>query len=167
MAHVTFGLEAEGPWAELDLVRSNGIARNLGAGAPARIDVLGPDGYISPDWYGVPDQVPTWNYVAISLTGRLEPMPPGSLEDLLARQSAFYEARLAPKAPWTMDKMTAETKARFLRMILPFHLRIEDMQSTWKLGQNKPAEVRMAASEALTGGFGSGLGTLSGLMRDA
>lgn len=164
MAHVPFLLSADGSLAELHLVRSNPIARALGNGAPARLDVLGPDGYISPDWYGIKDQVPTWNYIAISLTGRLEPMPPDTLPDLLARQSAFYEARLAPKPQWTMDKMSDDTRARFLRMILPFRLHVEDLESTWKLGQNKPDDVRLAAAEALTTGFGSELDELQTLM---
>ena len=60
----------------LHLVRSNPIARSAcraGAGCDDR--GVGPDSYISPDWYGVPDQVPTWNYVAVHLRGTLEQRP--------------------------------------------------------------------------------------------
>ena len=165
LAHVPFLLAEDGQTADLHLVRSNPICRAARAAPPARLDVLGPDGYVSPDWYGIDDQVPTWNYVAVSLTGTLEPLPEDTLPDMLARQSAAYESRL-PKTPWTMDKMTAGTRMRFLRMILPFRLHVEDVQSTWKLGQNKPDPVRRAAAEAVAGGLGSGLAELSALMRD-
>ena len=165
LAHVPFLLTADGGSADLHLVRSNPICRAARAAVPARLDVLGPDGYVSPDWYGVDDQVPTWNYVAVSLTGRLEPLPEDTLEDMLARQSAAYESRL-PKKPWTMDKMTDGTRARFLRMILPYRLHVEDVQSTWKLGQNKPDAVRLAAAGQVGTGLGSGLDALAALMQD-
>ena len=158
LSHVPLLLSGDGSSADLHLVRSNPICRAVAnAAIPARLDVLGPDGYISPDWYGIDDQVPTWNYVAVALIGRLHPLPAAALEDMLTRQSAAYESRL-PKKPWTMDKMTEDTKARFLRMILPFRLEIEDVQSTWKLGQNKPEAA------AVSSDLGTGLEALSALM---
>ena len=165
MAHVPVLLTEDASHLLMHLVRSNPICRAATSPVPARLDVLGPDGYISPDWYGVDDQVPTWNYVAVSFTGRLEPLPHSDLPDVLAAQSAAYEGRLKNKAPWTMDKMTDKTRQRFLRMILPFKLHIEDMQSTWKLGQNKPDDVRRRAAHALTDGIGQDLYSLSQLMQ--
>lgn len=165
LAHVPFLLTEDGTEADLHLVRSNPIARACQAPMPATIAVTGADGYVSPDWYGIDDQVPTWNYVAVHLIGTLHPLPLDNLEEMLARQSAAYEARLPGKAPWTMDKMSAETKARFLRMILPFRLKITEIQSTFKLGQNKPDAVRRAAAEHLAEGFGNELEDLADLMR--
>ena len=46
------------------------MARAIANGAAVRLIVEGPEGYISPDWYGVADQVPTWNYVAVHLVGK-------------------------------------------------------------------------------------------------
>ena len=129
-----------------------------------RLVVNGPDGYVSPDWYAVDDQVPTWNYVAVHLTGRLEALPETDLDPMLARQSAFYEEQL-DKAPWTMDKMQPETRARMQRMILPFRLSVEDVQSTFKLSQNKPDPVRSGAADHIATGFGSELSELERLMR--
>ena len=58
----------------LHLARGNGLTRHLD-GASAVFTVLGPDGYISPDWYGLgPDQVPTWNYAAVELEGTVRRM---------------------------------------------------------------------------------------------
>ncbi|MHC0052250.1 FMN-binding negative transcriptional regulator [Actibacterium sp. D379-3] len=146
-AHVPFLLSQDGTVLETHLVRSNPVARTLPA--PALIAVQGPEGYISPDWYDLPDQVPTWNYVAIHLRGTLELCPADGLRDLLDRQSAFFEDRLAPKPPWTADKMPAETLQKMMRAIVPCRMRITDVQGTWKLGQNKPDTARLSAARHL------------------
>ena len=164
LSHVPFLLNDDASHADLHLVRSNLIARQ--GAAPAVIAVNGPDAYISPDWYGIDDQVPTWNYVAVHLRGTLEPLPAETLLDMLDRQSADYEARLLPKKPWETSKMSADVLARFLRMIQPFRLRIEQIDATWKLNQNKESGPRRAASASVTDGFGSELGGLAKLMRD-
>lgn len=162
LAHVPFLLSEAGDTVDLHLVRSNPICRSPKA---ARLAVSGPDGYVSPDWYGIADQVPTWNYTAVHLSGRLEALPASALPDMLARQSAFFEARLLPKPPWTMEKMSAAVTERFLRMILPFRLHVETVESTLKLGQNKDEPVRLAAADRLSEGFGSELEALAALMR--
>ena len=165
LAHVPFLLADDGETADLHLVRSNPIAR-AGA-ASAVIAISGPDGYVSPDWYGVEDQVPTWNYVAVHLRGKLEPLPHSVMRDMLDRQSAAFEARLAPKPPWMPAKMTDDVLTRMLRQILPFRLHIDAVDGTWKLSQNKPDEARRGAGAEIESGFGSELAALSRLMRDA
>lgn len=165
ISHVPFLLSADGTRAEMHLVRSNPIVRSLKQPRLASIIVSGPDGYISPDWYGVEDQVPTWNYVAVHLTGTLELRPPEELRDLLDRQSAFYEERLLPKPPWRTDKMSPEALERMMRMIVPCRMQVGDIQGTWKLNQNKPDAVRLAAAEQTETGIGSELGKLAALMR--
>ena len=156
ISHVPFLLSADGTRAEMHLVRSNPIVRSLKQPRLASIIVSGPDGYISPDWYGVEDQVPTWNYVAVHLTGTLELRPPEELRDLLDRQSAFYEERLLPKPPWRTDKMSPEALERMMRMIVPCRMQVGDIQGTWKLNQNKPDAVRLAAAEQTDTGIGTG-----------
>lgn len=165
LAHIPFLLNEDGTEAQLHLARSNPIARACTAPLPVKLAVSGPDGYISPDWYEMDDQVPTWNYVAVHLTGTLHPMPPDSLPDMLAAQSAAFEDFIPGKTPWTMDKMSEDTTTRFLRMILPFRLEVAAIDSTFKLNQNKPDEARHRAARAVTQGFGMELGQLSDLMR--
>jgi transcriptional regulator len=168
LAHVPFLLSDSGAVADLHLVRSNPIARALKEPLSARIAVSGPDSYISPDWYGVTDQVPTWNYVAVHLTGTLELRPQDELRDLLDRQSAMYEDRLLPKPPWKTSKMTGAILDKMMRMIVPCRMAITGVDGTWKLGQNKPEAVRVGAAEhAKTYGFGSETGLLAALMLGA
>ncbi|HHL21411.1 MAG TPA: FMN-binding negative transcriptional regulator [Aliiroseovarius sp.] len=166
-AHVPFRLSGDGSNAELHLMRANPIARALAADgpAPALIAVSGPDGYISPDWYGDPAQVPTWNYAAVHLRGRLELLPDADLPGVLARLTAAFEDRLAPgKRPWTMDKVPDEALARMQRMICPLRLCVDHVDGTWKLSQNKPDHARLAAASQVGGSIGQELATLARLM---
>lgn len=168
ISHVPFLVNAEGTRAELHLVRSNPIARALKEPVAARIAVVGGDSYISPDWYGVPDQVPTWNYVAVHLTGMLELRPQEELQDLLDRQSAAYEERLLPKEPWKTAKMSDGVMDKMMRMIVPCRMQVTGIDGTWKLGQNKPDEVRLAAADHVSAyGFGAETAILSALMQGA
>lgn len=166
LSHVPFLLSEDAAWADLHLVRSNPIVRALGRPQQARIAVSGPDGYVSPDWYGLDDQVPTWNYVAVHLTGALEQRPMDELRDMLDRQTADFEDRLLPKPPWMASKMSGDALDRFMRMIVPCRMRIDDIQGTWKLNQNKDDDARFAAADQMEScGVGSEIRELARLMR--
>ena len=164
LAHVPFVLDDTATVAELHLVRSNPIAQACTAPCPAVIAVNGPDGYVSPDWYGDPGQVPTWNYVAVHLRGRLCPADPATMRAHLDRVSAWFEERL-PKTPWTPAKMDPEALARMMRMILPFRFEIARVDGTWKLNQNKTEAAREGAATALRHSpIGHEVETLASLM---
>ena len=167
-AHVPFLVE-DGLVAA-HLVRSNPLARLLREGpAAALMIVTGPDGYISPDWYGEPDRVPTWNYLAVHLRGELRLIDEARLRAHLDRLAANFEARLAPKPPWKADKMTPEVLARLLRQIVPVEMTVETIDSTFKLNQNGPASSRLGAAAALAAGGTPGMETqaLAASMREA
>jgi transcriptional regulator len=167
-SHIPFVLDPGGGSAELHLVRSNPIARAASAPLPALLAVTGPDGYVSPDWYGMADQVPTWNYVAVHLRGRLTLLPPEALRGQLDRLSAQFEERIAGKAPWLMGKVQAEALERLMRMIVPCRFDILSVDGTWKLAQNKPEVARLRAAEGLAAaGTGAETAALAALMRGA
>lgn len=149
ISHVPFFLDPEGITAEMHLMRSNPIARAVTETTPAVIAVSGPDGYVSPDWYDTPDQVPTWNYVAVHLRGVLHPMDPEHMRAHLDLLSSHFEERLSPKEPWTTDKMSEEVIERMMRQVLPFQFEVQDVEATWKLNQNKTDEARAGAADAI------------------
>lgn len=158
-SHVPFLIEDD--QITLHLTRSNPICR-AGAELPALLAVTGPDAYVSPDWYGADDQVPTWNYIAIHIRGTLSPLPPESLHEHLVALSARFETALAPKKPWTVDKMTAGVMDRMMRMILPYRMTIAAVDGTWKLNQNKAEAQRLGAATALDA---QGFAEIARLMR--
>ncbi|WP_129791901.1 FMN-binding negative transcriptional regulator [Sphingosinicella sp. CPCC 101087] len=118
-------------------------------GARAIASCVGPEAYISPDWYGTADQVPTWNYVAVEAEGPLRRLDQAELTQQLEDLSAEQEARLAPKPPWTRAKMSPGRFEGLLKAIIGFELKIEDLRGTLKLGQNKSEAERLGAADGL------------------
>lgn len=157
-AHAPFVLDE---WRVLThLVRVNPLARHLGDGpARALLIVSGPDGYVSPDWYGEPQMVPTWNYVAVHLRGELRLLDDTALRPILERLSETFEARLAPKPRWRMGKVDDRLLARMMRQIIPIELSVDTVDSTFKLNQNRSDSARAGAAAALAVGGTPGMET--------
>jgi transcriptional regulator len=130
------------------LARGNALTKHLDK-AEALFVINGPDGYISPDYYGIDDQVPTWNYVALELQGPVQRMDEAALIAQVDALSTHQEARLSPKPVWKRDKMADGLFDNMLRSITGFEMTIKAWRSTFKLGQNKNAEVRSAAADAV------------------
>jgi transcriptional regulator len=130
--------------------RGNAVHAALsGGGAQALVVVNGPHAYISPDWYGLPDRVPTWNYVAVEMNGRATPLAEEELVRMLDAMSATFEGRLAPKPPWTRNAMAPARFDGLLKAIAGFALEIDEWRGTAKVDQDKPAEVRARIAAAL------------------
>lgn len=169
VSHIPFVAAEDGARIAAHIVRSNPIRLALKDGpARALLAVSGPHAYVSPDWYGMDDQVPTWNYVAVHLRGTLRLAPPETLRAHLERLSENFERRLAPKPVWSLDKMTPDALARLERMILPVEMTVESTDGTWKFSQNKPpAAMRGAADGVEASPLGSESPALAELMRAA
>ena len=131
------------------LARGNGLARHLD-GATALFNLQGPDAYVSPDRYGTgPDEVPTWNYVAVELEGQVARTDETGLRAILGAISHEQERRLAPKPEWVLDKVDPARAAKLLTAIIGYRLEVRAWRGTLKLGQNKPDAARLAAADAL------------------
>lgn len=140
-------LEADRLWFHLS--RGNPLTPVLSAGAAGLAVITGPDAYISPDWYGAEDQVPTWNYLTVEIEGPVRALDAADAARVLDDLSAAFEARLAPKPPWTRDKMSPGRFEAMLAGIVAFEMTVERLEGTWKLGQNKPADQIAGAVAAL------------------
>lgn len=132
----------------LHLARGNGIVRHLD-GAIALFVAQGPDGYVSPDWYGLgDDQVPTWNYVAVELEGTMRRMEHDALVAQIDQLVAQQEERL-DKAPWTRAKMDPTLFDKMTDAIVGFRLEVAGWRGTLKLGQNKTETARLSAADGV------------------
>ena len=145
--HVPVRLEGDG--LRFHVSRGNPVHAALAAGEDALFVASGPHAYISPEWYGLEDRVPTWNYVAVELEGPVRPLDTDELIRLVDDLSADQEARLAPKIPWTRDKMSPGRFEGLLKAIQGFEMRVAEWRGTAKIDQDKPAEVRARIAEAL------------------
>lgn len=118
-------------------------------GITAVASLAGPNAYISPDWYGTEDQVPTWNYLAVEATGPVRRLTDDELVAQVDALSAEHEARLLPKPPWTQAKMSEGRFAAMAKAIIGFELTVLSLTGTRKLGQNKSEAERQGAIDAL------------------
>lgn len=145
----------------LHIHRANPIVPHL-AGREAMIVVTGPNAYVSPDWYGLPDKVPTWNYQAAELRGPMARLDEGETVAQIDALSHDRESRLSPKPIWTRDKMSDGLFERTLAGLVGFAMTVEAIHGTAKLGQDKPPAARAGVADALEA---SGEGALAALMR--
>lgn len=148
---------------QFHLARGNALTRHLD-GATALVVVNGPDGYVSPRWYGDggAEQVPTWNYIALELEGRVRRMDGEGLMGLLAELSDTREARIAKGKPWTMDKLPEARLRGLLAGIVGFEMEVQAWRETIKLSQNKDSAER----ERLAAGLeGEGAAAIAHMMR--
>lgn len=101
--------------------------------------VQGPDGYISPSWYGISPAVPTWNYLAVHLYGRPEMLGADETYQVLMDTAARFEGR--------------PTDSDYARSIAPgaagFRLRPDRVVGKAKLSQDKPPAVTRRIIDAL------------------
>jgi transcriptional regulator len=140
-AHAPLVVRRTGEGLALDfhLSRGNALAPFITEGFQAVAVSLGPDAYVSPDWYAGEDQVPTWNYVSVEAEGPVAALDEAGLVALLDDLSAQEEGRLAPKPPWTRGKMSPGRFETMTRSIVGARLTVERLEGTFKLSQNKGA----------------------------
>jgi transcriptional regulator len=134
---------------DFHISRGNALAPALAAGFRGLAVSLGPDAYISPDWYESSDQVPTWNYLSVEAEGPVAALDDAGLVALLDDLSAQEEARLAPKPPWTRSKMSPGLFQTMVRGIVGARLTVERLEGTRKLSQNKGEADRAGVIAAL------------------
>ena len=126
---------------QFHLSRANALSRHLN-GATALVVINGPDSYVSPRWYDDGEQVPTWNYIALELEGRVRRMDEDGLSGMLEALTHEHEARLGADGAWTMDRVPPEKLRRLMAGIIGFELEVQAWRPTLKVSQNKSAADR-------------------------
>lgn len=171
--HLPFLVEARpegGLRVELHVARSNPIHGLVSPGGhPALLICQGPDAYISPDWYGVPNQVPTWTYTAVHLAGVLAILPEAEGVDHVDRLSAEFEERLRPKTPWTAGKMEAPRRAAMMKAIVTMALVVppDGIEAQHKLIQHKGEVEHRGAIAGLRSRGDAGSAAVAALMEQS
>lgn len=111
--------------------------------------VTGDDAYVSNDWYASRDNVSTWLYEAVHLSGvaHLRGLDEnrGHGDALLA----VSEARL-PKEPWDLAKMEPGKRESMLAAIRVVDLVVDQIEGQAKLNQHKSDADHVAVANRLT-----------------
>lgn len=135
--HATFHVARPNPLASADLQDQTWL-----------LTVSDADAYVSPRWYASPQQVPTWLYKAVNLSGPVRMLSDRELVqhlDLLAEQ--FEQA--APLPPWTMDEISAGRRAALTGAIVGLSMAVEHVEGSFKLNQHKSDADHVAIATAL------------------
>ena len=137
------------PQAAFHVARHNPLAGLADGMTPWLMTVNGADAYVSPDWYASPDQVPTWLYQSVHLTGTVRQLSDSELGAHLDALSARFESWLAPKPPWMSSKMTAGRLETLKKAIVGLVMTVEQVDGSFKLNQHKSDVDHTAIASAL------------------
>lgn len=121
----------------------------LADGRPFLLAVSGIDAYISNDYYASRDQISTWLYEAVHITGptrRLSSTDNRNHGDALLQT---FENRLAPKMPWHLDVMDPDKRSAMLNAIVTVEMTVTTVEGQRKFNQHKPDADHIAVVQAL------------------
>ena len=150
---VQIHLTARNPLVEL----ADGIRRFL-------LIVAGDDAYISNDWYASHDNVSTWLYEAVHLSGVAHLREGGENRGHGDALLAVSEARL-PKQPWELTQMEPTKRETMLASIRVIDLVVDQIEGQLKLNQHKSDEDHVAVAKQLARAQETGSRRLAERMR--
>ncbi|HKS18766.1 MAG TPA: FMN-binding negative transcriptional regulator [Bradyrhizobium sp.] len=154
------------PQAAFHVARQNPLARLADGTSSWLLAVTGADAYVSANWYVSADQVPTWLYQSVHLTGAVRRISESELGAHLAALSARFEGWLAPNAPWTSSKVTPGRMEALKKMIVGLVMTVEEIEGSFKLNQHKSDVDHAAVTHALALQEDAGSQQIARLMRD-
>ena len=94
----------------------------------------GPHAYISSSWYNH-ENVPTWNYLAVHVHGKLRLIEGEELMDHLKSLTDTYEEGRPNRV--RVETMSESYVAGQLRALVGFEIKIEEVKASAKLSQNR------------------------------
>ena len=155
------------PQAAFHVARHNPLIKLADGSTPWLLAVSGADTYVSPDWYVSPDQVPTWLYQAVHLTGTVRTLSDDELAEQIETLSAKFEERLLPKKPWLSSKMTPGRLEALKKAIVGLEMTVEEVEGSFKLSQHKSEPDFAAVAGSLAVQADSASQQIAHLMREA
>ncbi|MEV0823123.1 FMN-binding negative transcriptional regulator [Nonomuraea rubra] len=126
------------------LARANPQWRAFESAPEVLVVFSGPHGYVSPTVYGTDPAVPTWDYAAVHVTGRVE-LIDDALE-VVERTVAAAESLRSPS--WEPTPASRERFRALLPGVVAFRVHVRTRQSVFKLSQDIDADryARVRAS---------------------
>src|SRR6187551_1263811 len=97
----------------------------------------GPHAYISSSWYDH-ENVPTWNYIAVHVYGKLKILSDQELWQSLKELTDKYEKH--SEHPVSVETMNPAYVKKEMLAIVGFEIEISKMEAAYKLSQNRDAK---------------------------
>lgn len=124
----------------------------------------GPHAYISSSWYDHPN-VPTWNYIAVHIYGRIRLLNEEEVYHSLKRLVDTYEA--ASDQPVSVERMPEDLLQREVRALVGFEIKIDEIQAAWKLSQNRDEKNHASIVQELSKKENAGAQQLAFAMKNS
>ncbi|TMO55905.1 FMN-binding negative transcriptional regulator [Pseudoalteromonas phenolica] len=105
----------------------------------------GPHAYISPSWYEKGPAVPTWNYAAVHVKGRVKLLDGQETMSVVTQTVEKYEADLFNQ----VDIYNHEFNARLSRAIIGVEIEILSIEGKLKLGQHRSVNDQQGVFDGL------------------
>lgn len=144
--HVPVIPEGDGATLVGHMARANPHWRSFESAPDVLVVFSGPHGYVSPTVYATDPAVPTWDYAAVHVTGRVE-----LIEDAMDVVERTVEALESLRSPsWEPTPASRERFAALLPGVVAFRVHVHTEKSMFKLSQDIDAEryARVRASFA-------------------
>lgn len=144
-------IEADGksPHVAFHVARGNPLAGLAAKGANWLLAVQGADAYVSADWYVSGEQVPTWLYETVQLSGPVHIVPAQHTGAHLDALTAQFERPLAPKPAWSSGGLAPQRLDMLMQAIVAIEMAVETIEGKFKLNQHKPDADHIAVACAL------------------
>lgn len=133
-SHIPLDLSPDGKRLSGHLSKANGQARTMTDGELSLSVFNGPHTYISSSWYDH-ENVPTWNYIAVHVKGRIKMIEGDELVQRLSTMVEKYEAN--SQNPVSVQDMSRDYLTKHLNGIIGFDIDIESIEAAYKLSQNR------------------------------
>jgi transcriptional regulator len=118
---------------------------SLQEGNEVKLIFKGPDTYISPSIYTT-DQLPTWNYIIVHLTGIISVIDnPSTIKKTMVDMTRFLEA---PDYKYSLN-LNDPKMNRLVQYIHAFNIEITHWEGKFKLSQDKCEQDQINANEQL------------------
>lgn len=145
-------LDGGGPSGRLigHVARANPHGARFDGKAASVAVFSGPHAYISPNWYANENLVPTWNYAAVHLHGRVRAIDDeaGAVAILDTLVSAFENDATGN---WSTGRLADGVLSRQIKGIIAFEMPVERIETKLKMSQNRTQADVAGVVEALGG----------------
>ena len=92
--------------------------------------------YVSGTWYTNPYTPSTWNYMSVHVKGKMKFLEDEALIDALRMTSLYFENN-NPESTTIYDNLPTEYTKRLMRMIVAFEIEVTEMDTVFKLSQDR------------------------------
>jgi transcriptional regulator len=150
--------------AQIHLTAKNPLVSLADGSRRFLLIISGDDAYVSNDWYASRDNVSTWLYEAVHLSGVAHLRERDDNRAHGDTLLAVSEARL-PKQPWELTQMEPIKRETMLASIRVIDLVVDEIEGQSKLNQHKSDEDHVAVANQLVRAEETGSRRLAERMR--